>query len=62
MFSSARLFVMARLVRDGEDPYAGTDSVRANDNILWPSIYYEWNEETYDPDADFEGYPLSPAQ
>jgi sortase B len=59
MFSSARLFVMARLVRDGEDPYEGTDNVRDNDNILWPSIYYEWNSNNYDPDAEFEGYPLT---
>ncbi|MGN0614351.1 MAG: class B sortase [Porcipelethomonas sp.] len=59
MFSTARFFVMARMVRDGEDPYEGTDNVRVNDNILWPSIYYEWNENNYDPDAEFESYPLT---
>ena len=61
IFDTGRLIVMARLVRDGEDPYegTGTDSVRKNPNILWPSIYYEWNDNTYDPDAEFEGYPLT---
>ncbi|MCI7803537.1 MAG: class B sortase [Oscillospiraceae bacterium] len=58
-FDTGRLIVMARLVRDGEDPYEGTDNVRDNPNILWPSIYYNWNDETYDPDAEFEGYPLT---
>lgn len=50
---------MARMVREGEDPYEGTDNVRDNENILWPSIYYNWNENNYDPDADFEGYPFA---
>ena len=59
MFDTARLFVMARMVREGEDPYEGTDNVRDNENILWPSIYYNWNENNYDPDADFEGYPFA---
>ena len=59
MFDTARLFVMARMVREGEDPYEGTDNVRDNENILWPSIYYNWNENNYDPDAEFEGYPFA---
>ncbi len=59
MFPTARLFVMARLVRDGEDPYEGTDKVTPNDNILWPTVYYEWNSNNYDPDAEFESYPLT---
>lgn len=59
MFTTARLYVMARLVRDGEDPYEGTDNVRDNENVLWPTIYYEWNSGSYDPDAEFEGYPLT---
>lgn len=62
MFSSARLFVMARLVREGEDPFEGTANVRKNNNILWPSIYYNWNPNNYDPDADFESYPLTTGQ
>lgn len=59
VFDTGRLIVMGRLLRDGEDPYEGTDDVRKNPNILWPSIYYQWNDKTYDPDAEFEGYPLT---
>ncbi len=59
VFDTGRLIVMGRLLRDGEDPYEGTDNVTKNPNILWPSIYYSWNEKTYDPDAEFEGYPLT---
>ena len=59
MFPTARFYVMARLVRDGEDPYEGTDNVTKNDNIYWPSVYYEWNANKYDPDAEFESYPLT---
>lgn len=62
MFPTARLYVMARLVRDGEDPYEGTDNVRDNDNVLWPSIYYEWNSGSYDPNAEFESFPLETNQ
>lgn len=60
MFDTCQgFFVLARMVREGEDPYEGTDNVRDNENILWPSIYYNWNENNYDPDADFEGYPFA---
>lgn len=52
-----RLMVMARLVRDGEDPYEGTQNSRENPNIKWPSLYYRYNRnEKYDPDAEFEPY------
>lgn len=52
-----RLIVMARLVRDGEDPYEGTQNSVANQNIKWPSIYYKSNKnEKYDPDAEFVPY------
>jgi sortase B len=56
-----RIIIMARRVRDGEDPYAGTqDSVR-NPNIKWPNLYYEENSgERYDPNAPFE--PYGPAE
>ncbi|MGN0621457.1 MAG: class B sortase [Porcipelethomonas sp.] len=59
IFDTGRFIVMARLLRDGEDPEEGTQDPKENDNILWPSIYYEWNENRYDPDAEFEGYPLT---
>lgn len=55
-FDTARLIVMARLVRDGEDPYEGTQETEKNPNILWPEIYYKWNDNNYDPDAEFEPY------
>jgi sortase B len=52
-----RLIVMARLVRDGEDLYEGTQNSVENTNIKWPSLYYKYNKnEEYDPDADFVSY------
>ncbi len=52
----SRLIVMARQVRDGEDPYEGTTSV-PNTNIKYPSLYYSSRpNEKYDPDAPFEPY------
>lgn len=59
IFDTGRLVVMARLLREGEDLYEGTDDVKENPNILWPEIYYKWNDNNYDPDAEFEGYPLT---
>ncbi len=59
IFDTGRLIIMGRLLREDEDPYEGTENVRKNPNILWPTIYYKWNENTYDPDAEFEGYPLT---
>lgn len=54
---SGRLIIMARLVRDGEDPYEGTQNSTENLNIKWPSLYYEYNSsEHYDPDAEFIPY------
>lgn len=52
-----RIIIMARRVRDGEDPIEGTqDSVR-NPNIKWPNFYYEnHSDERYDPNAPFEPY------
>lgn len=52
-----RMIVMARLVRDGEDPYEGTQNSTANPNIKWPTLYYKYNKnEKYDPDAEFVPY------
>jgi sortase B len=55
-FSTARLVICARLVREGEDPYEGTTDSTLNTNIKWPSVYYLGNENTYDPDAPFVPY------
>ena len=57
MFESARLYVMGRLVREGEDPYEGTEDTWKNGNRLMPTIYYNWNENNYDPDEEFKEYP-----
>lgn len=52
-----RLIIMARLVRDGEDPLEGTQNSTANPNIKWPTLYYKYNKnEKYDPDAEFVPY------
>jgi len=53
-----RLIVMARLVRDGEDLYKGTKVNIPNNNVKWPTLYYEMNGiyQTYDPDAEFTPY------
>lgn len=52
-----RMVVMARLVREGEDPYEGTQNSTANPNIKWPSLYYQYQKnEKYDPDAEFVPY------
>ncbi len=53
-----RLIVLARLVRDGEDPLAGTQNSTANPNIKWPSVYYTYKGTgvTYDPEAEFVPY------
>ena len=58
MFESARLYVMGRLVREGEDLYEGTEDAVSNDNILMPTIYYNWNENNYDPDKEIRQYPF----
>ena len=53
-----RLIVLARLVRDGEDPLEGTQNSTANPNIKWPSVYYTYKGTgvTYDPEAEFVPY------
>lgn len=57
-----RLIVLARRVRDGEDPYEGTQNSTSNPNIKWPSLYYKYNaNEKYDPNAEFVPYPYSDA-
>lgn len=56
VFDTARLVIVARQVREDEDPYERVAGTTANPNIKWPSIYYLWNENTYDPDAPFVPY------
>lgn len=56
IFESARFVVLARQVRSGEAPYEGTQDDWANPNVLWPTIYYNWNKNNYDPNAEFIPY------
>lgn len=55
-FDTARLVIVARLVREGEDPYERIAGSMPNPNIKWPNVYYLWNSKTYDPDAPFAPY------
>ena len=57
-----RFIVMARLVREGEDPYEGTQNSQANPNIKWPNLYYDYNSnQRYDPEA-FVPYNAAPEE
>ena len=53
-----RLIILARLVRNGEDPMAGTQNSTSNPNIKWPNVYYDYKgiRPTYDPEAEFVPY------
>lgn len=52
-----RLIILARRVRDGEDPLEGTQENELNPNPKYPSLYYDIRTyEKYDPDAPFEPY------
>jgi sortase B len=55
MFDDARLIVVARLVRDGEDELEGTQDSTRNQNILMPDVWYKYNNGEYDP-SDFVPY------
>lgn len=56
-----RLIVLARQVREGEDPYEGTQNSAANPNIKWPNLYYSYSgsSKRYDSDAEFVPYGSS---
>ncbi len=51
-----RLVVMARLVRDGEDPVEGTQNSVKNPNVKWPTFYNEITGAKYDENAEFIPY------
>ncbi len=53
----SRLMIMARSLRPGEDEYEGTEKSKRNDNIQWPSMYYNTKtNEKYDEEAIFVPY------
>lgn len=51
-----RLVVMARRVRDGEDLLAGTQNSSSNQNVKWPSLYYEYNNTPRFKEEEFVPY------
>ncbi|MDE5946709.1 MAG: class B sortase [Oscillospiraceae bacterium] len=51
-----RLVVMARRVRDGEDLLAGTQNSSSNQNVKWPSLYYEYNNTPRFREEEFVPY------
>ncbi len=55
-FDTARLVIVARRVRDGEDPNERIAGSIPNPNIKWPNVYYLRHEKTYNPDAPFAPY------
>ena len=47
---NAKLILMCRQVRAGEDPYEGTENATLNENVLYPSAYYKNGRPVnYDP-------------
>ena len=50
LLKNAKLILMCREVRAGEDLYAGTKNATLNDNVLYPTAYYQaGHPENYDP-------------
>ena len=50
LVKDAKLILMCRQVRAGEDLYEGTKNATLNDNVLYPTAYYDaGNPENYDP-------------
>ncbi len=47
---NAKLIIMARLMREGEDPTDGTQFSEPNSNVLWPKAFYNYgNYSEFDP-------------
>ncbi len=55
-FDTARLVIVARRVRDGEDAYDRVKGTVENPNVKMPTAYYRNHTNTYDPDAAFAPY------
>ena len=50
LVKNAKLILMCREVRAGEDLYAGTKNATLNENVLYPTAYYKSGRpENYDP-------------
>lgn len=51
MLDDAKLIVMARMMREDEDPTDGTQFSEPNDNVLWPKAFYEYGRYShFDPE------------
>lgn len=55
LVANAKLIVMGRMLRPGEDRLEGTQNAHKNDNVLYPTSYYRNHSETFDP-AKFVPY------
>lgn len=50
LVANAKLILMCREVRAGEDLYEGTENATLNDNVLYPGAYYKYGRPVnYDP-------------
>jgi hypothetical protein len=50
LLKNAKLILMCREIRAGEDLYDGTKNATLNDNVLYPTAYYKSGRpENYDP-------------
>lgn len=56
-FTEARLVLIGRMVREGEDPTVDTSKVQVNPNPLWPQAYYD-KKGVANPYADYENWYL----
>lgn len=51
LHANAKLILLCRRVRDGEDPLAGTENATLNKNVLYTAQYYKMGHKvTFDPD------------
>lgn len=50
MVSNGKLIIMARMLREGEDPAEGTQNSGYNKNALYPKSYYNNHKMNYDPE------------
>ena len=51
LHQDAKLILLCRQVRDGEDPLEGTQTATLNDNVLYTQKYYNYGHPvTFDPD------------
>ncbi len=57
-FTEARLVLIGRMVREGEDASVDTSKVQVNSNPLWPQAYYD-KKGIKNPYSDYENWYLN---